>query len=419
MDVYLSASEAAAFLGVAKPSLYAYVSRGLVRSQPGADSRVRTYNRLDLEQLQARKRIRNRPQAEVAVALHRGAPLLDSALTLITKDGLYYRGSSALELALNRSFWEVARWFWSGHWEVPHSAPGRSRVQRPRCNSDPFHLQQSWLIERSHTDSLGYQWAMPFAGETGTAIVRQFLAFLTGTPSPSIDHAASELAACWCRRPERAERILNAVLILALDHEINVSSFTARVVASAGSNLYEVVNAAMSAFSGSRHGRTSERAEQFIGELEDAGSAGTLIHARLRAGEEIPGFGHPLYPDGDPRAKLILRLMAEDFPAEFAKIRRKIIDSEGALRQSVNLDLAVAAVGKVLGLPVHSGFHLFALGRTAGWIAHAVEQNQSGEFIRPRARYTGVMPVISIRGETTERVKEATEGRTREGKWVG
>jgi citrate synthase len=392
MDVYLSATKAAAFLGVAKPTLYAYVSRGLVRSQPGANSRARTYNRLDLEQLQARKRIRNRPQAEVAAALHWGAPLLDSSLTLITKDGLFYRGSSALELALSRSFWEVARWFWIGHWEVPPPDPGRSGVRRPKRASDPFHLQQSWLIERSHCDSLGYQWAMPVAGETGTAIVRQFLAFLTGVPNPSIDHAASELATSWCRRPQRAERVLNAVLILALDHEINVSSFTARVVASAGSNLYEVVNAAMCAFSGSRHGRTSERAEQFMRELEDVESAGTLLHARLRAGEEIPGFGHPLYPGGDPRAKLILQLLAEDFPAEFAKIQRKISESERALHQSANLDLAVAVVSKVLGLPVRSGFHLFALGRTVGWIAHAVEQHQSGEFIRPRARYTGVMP---------------------------
>src|ERR1700722_2524560 len=110
MDVYLSAEEAAAFLGVAKPTLYAYVSRGRVRSQPGRDSRARTYNRLDLEQLQARKNIRNRPQAEVAGALHWGAPLLDSSLTLITNEGLYYRGASALELAVTRSFWEVACW---------------------------------------------------------------------------------------------------------------------------------------------------------------------------------------------------------------------------------------------------------------------------------------------------------------------
>jgi citrate synthase len=391
MDVYLSATEAAAFLGVAKPTLYAYVSRGLVRSQSGADSRARTYNRLDLEQLRARKRIRNRPQAEVAAALHWGAPLLDSSLTLITNDCLYYRGSSALELALSRSFWEVACWFWSGNWEV-RPVPARSDIRRQKRTSDPFHNQQSWLIERSHSDPLGYQLAMPFAGEIGTLIVRQFLAFLTGAANPSIDQVASGLAACWCKQSGRAERVLNAVLILTLDHEINVSSFTSRVVASAGSNLYEVVNAAMCAFSGSRHGRASERAEQFIRELEEAESAVAVIHARLRSGEEIPGFGHPLYPGGDPRARLILQLLAEDFPVQFAKIQRRIEDSERVLRKPANVDLALAVVSKVLALPVHSGFHMFALGRTVGWIAHAVEQHQSGAFIRPRARYVGAMP---------------------------
>src|ERR1700732_476382 len=139
MDVYLSATEAAAFLGVAKPTLYAYVSRGLVRSQPGADSRARTYNRLDLEQLRARKRIRNKPQAEVAAALHWGAPLLDSSLTLITQDCLYYRGANALELALGRSFWEVACWFWSGNWEV-RPVPADPDIRRRKRTSDPFQL---------------------------------------------------------------------------------------------------------------------------------------------------------------------------------------------------------------------------------------------------------------------------------------
>lgn len=117
-----------------------------------------------------------------------------------------------------------------------------------------------------------------------------------------------------------------------------------------------------------------------------------MIHARLRSGEEIPGFGHPLYPGGDPRAKLILKLLAEDFPAEYSGIQRKINDSERLLRKSANLDLAVAIVSKVLALPPHSGFHLFAFGRTVGWIAHAVEQHERGTLIRPRARYVGVMP---------------------------
>jgi citrate synthase len=391
MEIYLSAAEAAAFLRVTKPTLYAYVSRGLVRSQPGPDSRARTYNRLDLEQLRERKRIRNKPQVEVAAALQWGAPLLDSSLTLITNDGPYYRGISALELALSRSFWEVVCWFWSGDWTL-RFVPAKSAVRWQKGVSDPFHLQQSWLLERSSNDPLGYRLDMPGAGEIGAAIVRQFLAFLTGVADPAIEQAASELAVCWRNQPDRAERVLNTVLVLTLDHELNVSSFTARVVASAGSNLYEVVNAAMCAFSGSRHGRISVKTEQFIRALEAGQSARAVIHARLRAGEEIPGFGHPLYPGGDPRARLIMQLLREEFPAEFLKIQKRIADSERVLGKSANLDLALAAVARVLALPVHSAFHLFALGRTVGWIAHAVEQHKSGAFIRPRARYVGETP---------------------------
>jgi citrate synthase len=392
MELYLSATEAAAFLGVAKPTLYAYVSRGFVRSQPGPDSRARTYNRLDLEQLREQSRIRRRPQAAVAKALQWGAPVLDSSLTLITNEGPYYRGKSALDLALTQSFWEVACWFWSGDW-VSRFVPSRAARLRQKRAADPFQLQQSWLVELSYSDPLGYRLDMPAAGEIGAVIIRQFLAFLTGGADPAIDRAASELGVHWCRQPERAERVLNAVLVLTLDHEVNVSSFTARVVASAGANLYEVVNAAMCAFSGSRHGRIGIRTEQFIRALEAGKSARAVIHGRLRSGEEIPGFGHPLYPGGDPRARLILQILKQDFPAEFSKIERRIEESERALGKWANLDLALAAVATVLALPVHSGFYLFALGRTAGWIAHAAEQHKSGELIRPRARYAGVMPV--------------------------
>jgi citrate synthase len=327
----------------------------------------------------------------VAAALQWGAPLLDSSLTLITNDGPYYRGISALELALSRSFWEVVCWFWSGDWTL-RFVPAKSAVRWQKGVSDPFHLQQSWLLERSSNDPLGYRLDMPGAGEIGAAIVRQFLAFLTGVADPAIEQAASELAVCWRNQADRAERVLNTVLVLTLDHELNVSSFTARVVASAGSNLYEVVNAAMCAFSGSRHGRISVKTEQFIRALEAGQSARAVIHARLRAGEEIPGFGHPLYPGGDPRARLIMQLLREEFPAEFLKIQKRIADSERVLGKSANLDLALAAVARVLALPVHSAFHLFALGRTVGWIAHAVEQRKSGAFIRPRARYVGETP---------------------------
>src|SRR5260370_8731891 len=149
-------------------------------------------------------------------------------------------------------------------------------------------------------------------------------------------------------------------------------------------------------FAGSGQGRVAVRTDQFIRALEAGQSAREVIHARLRAGEEIPGFGHPLYPGGDPRAKLIMQLLSEEFPAEFSKIQKRIEDSERVLGKSANVDLALAAVARVLALPVDSGYHLFALGRTVGWIAHAAEQHKSGAFIRPRARYVGVMPLACI-----------------------
>ena len=390
MDVYLSAEEAAAILDISKPTLYAYVSRGLIRSLPGKDSRSRLYNRLDIDQLKARKRIRSRPQSEVQSTLHWGAPILDSVLTLIANENLYYRGANALDLARTHSFWEVACWFWTGSWNSCFVASGP--VQHwYKSGSDPFQTLQSWLSDLSSTDPAGYHLQFPALGSTGAAIVRQFLAILTRKQNPELRRAAGELQECWCRSRPGAQRILNAVLILALDHELNVSSFTARVVTSAGSNIYEIVSAAMCAFSGSRHGRASTRAELLLQQLLGE-SVRRLIYSLLRSGEEISGFGHPAYPGGDPRAKLIFRLLKEEYPDGYSKICHVIAQSERTLQRFANLDMALAAAGSVLGLPSQAGFHLFALGRLAGWIGHAAEQNSSQTVIRPRARYIGVVP---------------------------
>ena len=391
MDLYLSAEEAATNLGISKPTLYAYVSRGLVRSRHGSDSRSRLYNRLDIDQLKARRRIRRRPQSEVQATLDWGFPLLDSALTLIADENLYYRGTNTLELARTRSFWEVACWFWNGSWNSCFVPEGSAYPLSGR-RKDPVPAFQSWLIERSSRDPAGYQLQLPAAGSAGAAIARQFLAILTGKQNPQLSQAAAELQECWCKSRGGAQRIFDAALIATLDHELNVSSFTARVVTSAGSNIYEVVSAAMCAFSGSRHGRASIRAEYLLRHLLEEAEVRRTIHRLLQSGQEISGFGHSAYPGGDPRAKLIFRLLEEEYPTEFAKIRRIIGELERSLHRSANIDAALAAIGIVLKLPPHAGFHLFGLGRLVGWIGHALEQSASGTLIRPRARYVGVMP---------------------------
>src|ERR1700747_991521 len=138
MKIHLTATEAADFLNVSKATLYAYVSRGLVRSEYGLNQRARGYHRLDLERLKQRKRIRQQPSAEMSSALHWGSPLLESSLTLITDGRMFYRGQEATELASSHTFLEVATWFWTGKWEVPAVFP--SMPAPKERNQDPIFL---------------------------------------------------------------------------------------------------------------------------------------------------------------------------------------------------------------------------------------------------------------------------------------
>jgi citrate synthase len=127
-------------------------------------------------------------------------------------------------------------------------------------------------------------------------------------------------------------------------------------------------------------------------ELLHAASVRQWVLQRARIGVEIPGFGHPLYPNGDPRAECLFRLLSEIYPNEMKSIERMISSASSILKRRPTIDLALAILVKVLRLPTEAGFYLFALGRAVGWIAHAVEQRCSNQMIRPRARYIGVMP---------------------------
>ncbi|MGA8658595.1 MAG: citrate synthase family protein [Chthoniobacterales bacterium] len=390
MNVYLSAREAANFLQVSKQTLYAYVSRGFLRSDFGKDSRSRLYNRLDLERLKERKRIRKHPGAELSEALSWGPPLLDSKLSLITNGRLYYRGVATSTLALQRSFWDVASWFWTGSWGAQKPLTGDRRHGLVRA--DPILSFHERLLEMAATDPLGYDFTPPALVSTGGAILQLFLGCLTRRSNASIARTERNLQRGWCPRLAKAEGVINAALVLCIDHELNPSSFTARVVCSAGANLYEVVSAALCALRGARHGGATERSTSLLTELRECSSVRKAILKRLRSGVEIPGFGHPLYPGGDPRAGLLLRLLAEYFPSEAQPWLRAIAVAEKVIQRPPNIDLALAACARILSLPTGAAFGLFALGRTVGWIGHAAEQHLSGQTIRPRARYVGPLP---------------------------
>jgi citrate synthase len=316
---------------------------------------------------------------------------MDSALTLILDGRLYYRGIDVNELVATKSFWQVAQWFWSGKWD--YEAP----IAVSKVNSkvkDPLTAIHALLIEQAANDPLGYDFTFPAIAETGANILRQILSILSGRSDANIVEAGQFLSLAWSPRQLQAKELLNAALILCIDHELNASSFTARVAASAGCSLYEVISASLCALHGTRHGGDIFRAYSFLAELVQARSVKEMIMQSVRTGADIPGFGHRLYPSGDPRAEILFRLTRELFPAEMRPLDRAIFTATSLLKRKPTIDLALAVVSIIIGQPSASGFYLFALGRTVGWIAHAAEQRVSHQLIRPRARYTGIMPEI-------------------------
>ena len=192
----------------------------------------------------------------------------------------------------------------------------------------------------------------------------------------------------------RGIEVLRSTLILCADHELNVSSFAARCVASAESHPYAVVSAGVAALEGPKHGGAGARVDSMLVSLRRGGNLRTGISARLRRGEAISGFGHPLYPAGDPRATMLLELLRTRYPraSETAFVLDVAEAAESVIREKPNLDFALAGIARVLQLPADAGLALFAIGRTVGWIGHAIEQYATGQLIRPRAKYVGVVP---------------------------
>ncbi len=395
---YLTAGEAAGELGVSLPTLYSYVSRGMVRSEAAEGKRrSRRYRAEDVRALKQRKERRRDPEGVAEGALRWGAPVLESGITLVDGGRLFYRGCDVEGLAAGSGIEEVAALIWTGDAGLaaeifPGGTEGLSARVRGTLRTleglPPVELFQALLPVASAEDPVGYD--LRPAGVVGTgARVLRLMAGVVGGGGAGL--TAEALGRGWCPGEPGAGALLDAALVFCADHELPVSTFAARCVASSGATPYAVVQAGLAALGGTRHGGQVELAEAFLDEVAAAGDARKVIAGRLRRGDGIPGFGHPLYPDGDPRGAGLLRLTAETLPGSSA------VGLSGAVVEEVHkltgerptVDLALATVARALGLPAGGAVALFAVGRTVGWIGHAIEQYASNQLIRPRARYVG------------------------------
>jgi citrate synthase len=388
----MSAADACRMLRVTPATLYAYVSRGFVRSEATRRaSRQRRYSRDDVERLRRRKEGRRDPDAAAAETLHWGLPVLESAITLIADNHLYYRGHDAVVLARSRPVAEVASLIWTGTFD---RAFGEARSAWPAALAGgrrlPFiaSAQAALAVAPVH-DPMACDLRRDSVAHTGWRI----LSLLTMAAAQRTRPAAIEarLARAW-RVDDRGAAAIRAALVLCADHELNVSSFVARAVASAGAHPYAVVSAGLGALEGVRHGGISLRVEALLQALRRSRNVRAGLGERLRHGETIDGFGHPLYRDGDPRAAGLLELLGDAYPRspELAFVLDTTAAAAALIREQPTIDFALAALARVLQLPAGSPLVLFALGRTIGWIGHAIEQYATGQVLRPRAKYVGV-----------------------------
>ncbi len=393
---WVEAPTAIELLGVSRATLYAYVSRGHIRSEPLAGrTRRRRYSREDIERFAARTRERRNPRLAAEQALHWGMPVLESAITLIADERTYYRGYDAGVLARTSSVADVAALLWTG------TAEGSALISPARLPPAPQRLKESvpfgaaaqaaLALAGAH-DPLGYDLRPHAVAQTGWRIIWRLAAVACGLDK-SCGTIDATLASGW--GVPRAAALIRAAVILCADHELNVSTFAARCVASAGSSPYNVVIAGLAALEGAKHGGTTARIEAAWYALRRSPDLAGALAERLRRDEPINGFGHPLYPHGDPRARVLLAMLPGGKTATFA--HELAAAAHTALGEPPTVDFALVAVARALGLPAGAALILFAIGRTIGWIGHAIEQYEKNAIIRPRAKYVGVQPAAGGR----------------------
>jgi citrate synthase len=404
----VTAREAAAILDVKLPTLYAYVSRGQLVSAPGLRGPSRLYRRDEVERLKARHRARSGHGAVAAGALRFGEPSIESAITDITAVGPRYRGHAAVDLAAaGAGFEAVAELLWRGElpdrcrWDPAPRFPVQRLARLVPRGASPVTVLPLVVSALALGDPARFDASLAADIDRARALIRRMAAALALARGPAeteralAQNTVAATVAVALGRPATPAvvRAIDQLLVLCADHELNASSFAARVAASTGADLYACVGAALGALSGPRHGGAPDRVEALVAETGDAARAASVVHERARRGDAVPGFGHPLYPDGDPRATWMLahfRGNAKPGPANPVRTLLAIAQAmQRSRREHPNLDFALAVAALSLGLGPGAAAALFAIGRAAGWIAHVFEQRQAGYLVRPRAKYVG------------------------------
>ncbi len=432
MTDWISAAEAAQRLGIKQASLYAYVSRGVLSRRREADGRASMFDADEVAEL-ARK---GRPRRA-------GGPaelVIETEITELTSRTQRYRGYGATDLAMRCSFEDVAMLLWTGSlpepgptgpieaapdplgwqatpvgpgplgWQATPAALAAGSAAQAALPAETLPLERLQVIvpALAATDQFRLHLDQPAVVAAGQALIAGMIGAL---PESSVSVAgsrppddrpdvagqegaiAARLATRLCTGPvpPGLVPVLNAGLVLVADHELAASTLAARVAASMRADPYAVVATGLGAMGGALHGGAALGAELMLSSAGSPADAPRVVGDLLRRGERLPGFGHFVYKNGDPRANLLLELIATYAP-ESPHLAIALAVTDEARRRALpepNIEFALAVLAGVAGMIRGAGEAVFATGRAAGWIAHALEEYERSTPIRPRGIYTG------------------------------
>ncbi|WP_328671939.1 citrate synthase [Streptomyces sp. NBC_00328] len=398
----LSTKETAELLGVKPETVYAYVSRGQLSSRRAPGGRGSTFDPKEVEALARRNR------REGGGSSSGGGELsVRTRITLIDKDRYYFRGVDATELAARYSYEEIAEWLWTGELRpgVTFTAPEAAVTAARRCvealpeHSGPTDRLRVAAIAAAASDPLRFDLSENAVLGTGRTLIPTLVAAL---PTVRHDHRDEGPLArrLWARlsgrEPDDASvRALDTALGLLVDHDLAASTLAVRVAASARAHPYAAVSAGLGVLEGPLHGAASGLAHRLLLDVLDQGTAAPVVADELRAGRRVPGLGHRLYPGEDPRARALFALLEEVPGAAPALEAAHDVVTTTARHTPLhaNVDLALAVFTVSSGMPASAGETIFAVARTAGWIAHTLEEYAERPLrMRPSGHYVGERP---------------------------
>jgi citrate synthase len=454
---WISAAEAARRLGIKQATLYSYVSRGVLTRRRasggrgsgasggaggsgGAGARARAdggagaradgvaggkgslFDPGEVEELARRGRPRRPPGLAGLV--------IESGVTEIADNRLWFRGLDALDLARDWDFEDVCELLWDvrpgpgpagpgsarpqspgpgyagpqpsgpdpGEWQATPAALAAGTAAQAALPSGTFPLERLQVIvpALAAADPLRLQYDPPAVAAAGRAIIAGLVDCLPPAGAGNQQTGAGIPARLWPRLcpddpPPGLLDALRAALVLLADHELAASTLAARVAASVRADPYAVVATGLGAVGGALHGGASLGAETMLAAAQDAAGVPRVVGDLLRRGERVPGFGHFVYRGGDPRAQLLLAMVRSAVPASprLAVVDSVLAEMHRRALPEPNIDFALAVLASCAGMIRGAGEVIFAVARTAGWLAHALEEYTARTPLRPRAVYTG------------------------------